>query len=133
MTPSPTVPHSSLHFFGSGLTSRVSTNPTASIAASTSSGVSYTWTLLAPAAKPDFARFDNSVIITGPATAAALQAVKVAPWIAPTFSGPKISARNAGIVANPPPYIVNTTNRLERKTAQLPLAARRGISRNRQN
>ena len=51
-------------------------------------------------------------MITGPATAAALHAVSSAPWIAPTFSGPKMSARNAGMVANPPPYIVNTTNRL---------------------
>jgi len=64
---------------------------------------------------------------------AALHDVSSAPCIAPTFSGPKISARNAGMVAKPPPYIVNTANRLAWNIVQLPLAASRGISRNRTN
>ena len=62
----------------------------------------------APAGSPAFARFENSVMIIGPTTAAALQDVSRAPWIAPTLSAPKRSARNAGMVANPPPYIVKT-------------------------
>jgi hypothetical protein len=75
----------------------------------------------------------SSVMITGPATAAALHAVSSAPCMAPTLSGPKMSARNAGMVAKPPPYIVNTTNRHASNTAQLPLAASSGISRKRTN
>src|SRR5436309_15666956 len=72
-------------------------------------------------------------MITGPATAAALHAVSSAPWIAPTFAGPKMSARNAGIVAKPPPYIVNTMKRLARNTGETPVAANTAITRNRKN
>ena len=61
------------------------------------------WILLALGQRLALARAESSVMIMGPAIAAALQAVSSAPWMAPTFSGPNMSARKAGMVANPPP------------------------------
>src|SRR5688500_2199720 len=59
------------------------------------------FTRFAPGGSAAFARFESSVMMTGPAIAAALHAVSSAPWIAPTFCGPKISARNAGVERAP--------------------------------
>ena len=48
----------------------------------------------------------NCAIAKGPITPAALQAVSNLPCIPPTCIVPNISAKYAGIVAKPPPYIV---------------------------
>ena len=49
----------------------------------------------------------SDVIASGPKTPALAHAVSKRPCIPPTNFVPKISARYAGIVAKPPPYIVN--------------------------
>ena len=48
--------------------------------------------------------------------------------MAPTFFDPKRSLRNAGIVANPPPYMVKTVRMQSRNGHHAPACARRGIS-----
>src|SRR5215510_4887664 len=55
-------------------------------------------------------------------TPATDQDVSNRPWIALTWPTPKASARYAGIVAKPPPYIVRMTQKIATKSARLPPA-----------
>jgi len=58
---------------------------------------------------------------------AVAQAVSKRPWIAPTICVPNKSAKYAGIVAKPPPYILKITQKAETNKSLLPAPALAGI------
>ena len=58
---------------------------------------------------------------------AADQAVSSRPWIAPTMRVPNRSARYAGTVEKPPPYIERMMQKNPTNSAMLPIAAVQGI------
>src|SRR3954469_5473780 len=58
---------------------------------------------------------------------AADHAVSNRPWIAPTYFVPKISARYAGTVENPPPYIDRITPKNATNSGRVCVAAVHGI------
>src|SRR5882757_9400054 len=57
------------------------------------------------------------------------QAVSSRPWMAPTIRVPNRSARYAGTVAKPPPYMDNATQKNETNNARLTVAAVHGTVR----
>ena len=70
------------------------------------------------------------MIRIGPATPAAPHAVSSTPCTAPTLRAPNRSAKNAGIVANPPPYIVKITTTAAWNRCHCPARASIGIAAN---